>query len=391
MGILPQELLDMIIDRLEDRESSTRISHYSAVSRQWVERTQKHHFKRIEFNYPGDLEQWRTNIEPNPSGVSRYTHELAWCRIDKLKGFDEHIRAFTNVETIVLNDCRILLLPTLAESFAPMGSSLVRLEIDETSTTPYVITSLLAALPRLRQLRAHRLEIKDDPDTTVLPSSIPFFEDANDLDLFFVAVPVSLHWVPPSARFRELRIDPLCILDEPERMEQWIVSSSECLEFLAIGGHPMPGECLSLCGSEFFLLSPLIVFLAGFSATIDLTGCTALETIQLDVPLSVPEGITDYILPSLSSPRLSKIILQLECSRIDCVSPQDLEVMEGHLCRLAKQYQAAHPGSKMKVEISAIRWYDRPEATAADWIESSDFMPKLRKEANVVTGKWRFR
>ena len=260
MGILPQELLDMVIDQLADCEPPpgppVGISHYSTVSRQWVARSQKHHFERVRFSGPGDLGKWCRTIEPDPSGVSRHVREAHFSTINcaDLERFSEHIRAFTNIEEVILTgECGILLSPSVVESLAPLGPNLVRLKIIETSTTPRIITSLLATLPRLRQLRAHRLDIRDGRNTAELPPGVPFFRDANSLDLCLGDdTPGSFDWIPPSARFRELWIDRYCI--GSGRAKQWIASSSGCLKFLGIKGHPRGGSLTSLARRRFLPL-----------------------------------------------------------------------------------------------------------------------------------------
>lgn len=249
---LPQELIEMIIDKLVDHELPSGplagISNYSTVSRQWVAGTQKHHFNSIYFESQADQDKWRTTINPDPSGVSRYVRMLSWFRVDTLEGFDRHIRAFTHVETAVLDVCGFIHSPSVVESFASMGSSLVELDIIGGSTTSGIIASLLAALPCLRQFRSLYLRIREDDDVIEYPLVIPFFEDPNSLDLQLDGyLRPSLSWVPPSARFRDLRINMPCILDESGCVNQWITSSAGTLESLSIVEHSERACPLSLC------------------------------------------------------------------------------------------------------------------------------------------------
>ena len=255
MGTFPQELLDAVIDELADL-GSTDMSDYSTISRQWVARTQKHHFKSIRFRGTKDLRKWCTAIEPDPSGVSRHVRELIFGGINGLDDFGEHIRAFTNAETVFIFGGHFLCPPSVAEYFAPLGSSLVRLEIQKAPATPHALTSLLAALPHLRKFGAHFLYIKGNHKTTRLPPRIPFFEGANTLHLSLVngnSTLGSLGWLPPSARFRELKINPACLLDRSGRVQQWIASSGGSLEVLKIiGGYPR-GASPNLFSSASFL------------------------------------------------------------------------------------------------------------------------------------------
>jgi len=234
----PQVPADTTIGQLVDCESSyPSISYFSTVSRHWLARIQKHHFESVWFTDEDCLDKWRANIEPNPSGVSRHVRKLTWVDLDSLEDFNSHIRAFTRIEVLAFDRCEILLLPSVVETFAPMGSSLVRLEIDGAPTRTSVITSLLAALPHLRHLRAHYIEVLDDGNAIVFPPRIPVFENPNSLDLLLGEdTPGSLDWIPPSAQFHDLRINTLCIIDEPGHVKQWIISSASSLKSLRITG-----------------------------------------------------------------------------------------------------------------------------------------------------------
>ena len=290
MEILPQELLDMVIDRLADSIKSDlsfalyeedRISNYSMVSRQWVERTQKHHFETVHFFTDWDIAKWRTRIEPDPSGVSRHARRFLWDNVDNMGDFDINIRAFTNLEVATFIVCDIFLLPSIVESFAPMGSSLVKLEIEGGSTTPHIITSLLAALPLLREFRAVGVRVQDDHDTTGFPPRIPFFEDPNTFEIMSTAD--SLDWIPSSARFRNLHIGMPCIIGNPGLVENWIASSAGSLQFLSIAGEhgafsdfsgptpfpTTPADHVSPPSSPFPPVGPLGVYRAGVPETLE--------------------------------------------------------------------------------------------------------------------------
>lgn len=243
MRVLPQELLDMVIDKLaeppgpfEPITSFTEISEYSTVSRQWLIRTQKHHFEFIFFTGQDDLERWRTTIKADPSGVSRHAREMLWQNIHTLKGFEEHIAALTRVKQVELSDCDILCSLPDVGPIVSLGSSLVKLGIDGGLATPRVMASVLAGLPNLHYLVAHGLRIEHDHNNTIpFPSSIPFFEGSGDLNLGLVEYsPGKLDWVPPTARFGYLRIDALCIHDLWARVGQWITSSGGNLKYLSI-------------------------------------------------------------------------------------------------------------------------------------------------------------
>jgi len=251
----------MVIDRLTDYEvplfgNPQKISWYSTVSRQWVARTQKHHFGSVHFEDRLDLEKWRRVIEPNPAGVSRHVRELLLRNVDSLVGFERHIRAFTRIETVAIEGRDFLLLPSVVGSTAPLGSSLVRLEINGGSTALSIITSLLAVLPRLRHSHAHLLKVLGDRDVTLPPPRIPFFEDAECLDILIGHdVHGPLDWIPTSSRIRDLRIDAPSIQDKSGRMQQWIASSTKSLKFLSITANPR-GTSLNLLARHRFQQLP---------------------------------------------------------------------------------------------------------------------------------------
>ena len=135
MDTFPQEIVDMIIDQLANYILSSsgkpaNISWYSTVSRQWVARTQKYLFESVHLNGQSGLEKWCRAIEPNPAGVSRHVNELSLRRVHRLEGLDSHIRAFACIEALIFDGCGFLLFPSVVKSFAPLGSTLVRLTID---------------------------------------------------------------------------------------------------------------------------------------------------------------------------------------------------------------------------------------------------------------------
>lgn len=96
----PQELVDKIIDELADLPNGPihPIAVYSLVSRAWVARTQKHHFRWTYFHGWGELEKWCRSIAPDPDWVSRHVCDLVLNDINALKGSEAHLRAFTRVK-----------------------------------------------------------------------------------------------------------------------------------------------------------------------------------------------------------------------------------------------------------------------------------------------------
>ena len=397
MRNLPQEIVDMIIDQLAEEapcpfEVRKPMSTYSTVSRQWVEGTRKHHFRCIEFRGPEGMEKWRTAFEADPLGISRHVRKLIWTCIDTLQGFDEHIRAFTQVKEVDLVDGWIdggipNSLPEV-QTFAILGSNLVRLQLEYGTTTPHNMVSLLAGLPRLRHLLAYYLEIKCDTTPPVFPLSIPFFEGGNALSLWKSDCSSSqLGWIPPTARFSGLRVDPSCIHHCPALVNQWVASSGERLKWFSVMGDLLKSTCLDLSCPALFSFTPLtpltvVFFPSGFRFDrLDLSRCTSLNYLRLPIPINRPELFANNVLPSISSSRLTTVMLELG-PPVDKENDNDGWVeIEKHLCRLAKQFKAAHGGRKMEVMICVPGQHKPPIVFYQ--LQNRWPMPDLKKEANT--------
>jgi hypothetical protein len=246
MRTFPQELVDKVIDELVELNGPWTIFPYSLISRAWVARTQQYCFKFIYLGDSDDLQRWCRKITPDPAGVSRLAHKLVLEGIDTLEGFEPHIRAFTRVEDLSIQYSGLLLSPSVTECFAPMGSSVVRLWIGDLETTSRTITSLLVGLPQLRSLTTIYLKVTDDMGGTNLTPRIPFFESNNsaafDPHDDQKDPPGPPDWIPPSARFGDLRIDITYFLHKAVLVNQWLSNSCTILASLAIRGDP-DGEC----------------------------------------------------------------------------------------------------------------------------------------------------
>ena len=244
MQTLPQELVDRIIDELAGLEYRRPMAWYSLISRAWVTRTQQYSFRFIVFNVDlEDLEKWQRKIEPDPAGVLRHVRVLNLDCITSLEGFEAHMHAFTRVKDLRISTCSFMLSPLVAEFFAPMASSLVELSIFDQETTSGAITSLLATLPQLKTFKAEMIKVMDDTDGADLTVRVPFFEGGNSA-LFYPHLdqqdpPGPPDWIPPSARFSDLKIDIMYLLHKAGLVNQWLSNSSTNLTSLAIYGNPV--------------------------------------------------------------------------------------------------------------------------------------------------------
>ena len=254
MRNFPTELVDLVIDKLVEPsgpgEPYLFISNYSTISRQWLNRTQKHHFNTIHFSGVSGIERWRKVIAPDPSGVSRHVRKISWRGVDTLHDFDELLRAFTRVVHVLVMDCKFFKSSSELAFLAPLGSSLERLEIKWMSGEVEPLANFLAGLPHLRQLCVEKLTFsRRDTDLPI----IPFFEGANSLDLLLRGgfSPGDTDWIPPTARFYDLRIDTACIKNNHGLVNQWLRSSAGSLERFTIND----GE-LGTCPNPNVPLSP---------------------------------------------------------------------------------------------------------------------------------------
>ena len=236
---LPQELVDKVIDNLNElleqpapeASSQNKISDYSTVSKRWVNRTQYHHFGSLYLPNYHDMAKWRKTIRPDPFGVSRHVRALHWRYIDILDGFEDHLRVLTNVKEATFHGCGILYCLENVRLLSQVTSKLVELNINDTSITPAVLTSFLAASPHLRQFRTNNLWIELDDTPVVSPDDIPFFKGANNLTLLLGGyLPGGLTWFPSTVRFTKLGVGASCIHHDLDLVNGWIASSRETLE-----------------------------------------------------------------------------------------------------------------------------------------------------------------
>ena len=205
MRNFPQELTEIIIDRLAEPDHSLpriphKISSYSLVSRQWVERAQKHHFELLHLDSKG-MDKWVAEIDPNPFGVSKHVRTLHLDSIESLDEFEDHIRALTKVEIAAFWCCDFFCcLDDVQLITRDLGGRLVDLELEGAQTTPKILASLLAGLPKLRRFHALTLTVDVD-ERAPAPSTegIRFFESGSDFRVLLEdgSGPGQLVWVPP--------------------------------------------------------------------------------------------------------------------------------------------------------------------------------------------------
>lgn len=306
------------------------------------------------------MEKWRETINPDPFGVSRHVRALRWSYIDILDGFEDHLRALTNIKEATFNGCSIFYCLDNVRLLSQVASNFVELTINGGITTPAILTSLLAVSPHLRQFRTKNLWIELDDTPVVSPDNIPFFKGANNLTLLLQdPLPGSLSWFPSTVRFINLGVGASCIRCDLDLVNGWIASSRETLERFGIHWE---------YGSDDRIFIPL-----------DLSKCTHLRTLQLPLLPNKPEFFSGAI-SSITSPRLSTIVLHLACVGNTWVDPRRWKILEESLCRLAKQFRTLQ-GEKMLVEINLTKW---ERTVLPPLFDDGGLLQSLGEEARVV-------
>ena len=238
----PNEVIDLVIDRLAEIKSRSEykvlaggeMSAASLISSRWVKRAQFHHFKQLKFLGQQKLDKWRTTIAPDPRGISRHVAEIRLKEIDTLEGFEDHIRAFTNLEKAAFEECEIFdsrngsSLET-APRLAPWGGRLVCLILEEITLSPAIMAEFLSLLPNLREMYAYDTCCVPEDMVRVSHPPIPFFEGGNMLSL---GDNEGLEWIPLTAQFGELKFDYKCLIEEQEVINEWVALSGKRLKSL---------------------------------------------------------------------------------------------------------------------------------------------------------------
>jgi hypothetical protein len=270
MQNFPQELLDLVIDELAELEeleeeqevgflATRRMSSYSTISRKWVKRTQFQVFKELYIPGQQCLHKWLTTITPDPHGISSHVKRVTWHKVDTLEGFDEHIRAFTRLDTAIFRDCEVFCSLNNVPPLASFGSSLVHLVLDELTVSSEVMAQFLSFLPSLRRIDAHDIITAPDSIVEVSHPNIPFFETGRDFSLRNLEIKNSLNlpgWTPPTAWFSKLEISYNYFCGNPGVVNGWIASSGSSLKNLSLCSgfdDTFGGACLDVS-------NPVIIF-----------------------------------------------------------------------------------------------------------------------------------
>lgn len=259
MRDFPQELINTVIDNLAEPDSSQQVppdvSAYSIVSSKWLDQTRKHHFEFLDLKNQDAMDRWVAGVDAGQSGASSYVRMLYMCTIKSLEGFKAHIRALTGVTKAELWDCSFFRSPSDVRILTgALGTNLAHLELGETRTTPEVLVSLLAGLPKLEALYTLSLAVEHDENTPSLSTEgIQFFDGGkNRLRILLddPAEPKQFSWVPSTAKFSRLGFGTSGMLHDLGFVNKLVSSSRETLTYFVID-QDIDSMCLNLSRVAF--------------------------------------------------------------------------------------------------------------------------------------------
>ena len=235
MREFPQELVDSVIKELSEvyKNKPRELREYSTVSKQWPPQIQKHLFKFVRFSGQEDLEKWSNTFKVGTSDVSKYVRHVTWSCVKTLVNFEDHIGAFTQVESVDFIGCSIFSSSANLKPLTSLKATLVHLTICESATTLAVMGSLDEHFPSLRRLCVADLRFEDKvspplqpetPRTSLLQTVEEIYILCNELS------PTRLDWISPAAQFKKLMVESQYVRDYPEAVNNFITSSGESLK-----------------------------------------------------------------------------------------------------------------------------------------------------------------
>ena len=164
-GLLPQELIDHIIDHVDDRDG---LKACSLVCRQWSARSRKHLFVEIDFTSVENLRRWCACIRPGPLGPSSLVENLV------LSGFDSsstslstsglypstlfnaifHLQSFSGLRVLMIWEWRMTTdcVSSMLHSFGCCLENVTRLTLGQIVIHPEILAMFISHFPRLDDL-----------------------------------------------------------------------------------------------------------------------------------------------------------------------------------------------------------------------------------------------
>jgi len=160
--VLPQELIDKIIDEVAWNYSRHTLYACSLVQKRWVRRSREHLFQSLSLYRMDDFEHWIKSIPPSPNSLHHHVRDLSYRQGSAILGpkqlldlYPNHFTSFTRLETLQIFDLSLRrFTPTSMErAFGPVGGSVRELVANDITLTPNSLLMLLVHFPRLQALR----------------------------------------------------------------------------------------------------------------------------------------------------------------------------------------------------------------------------------------------
>ena len=165
MSRLPQELIDLIIDHVHDRES---LKSCSLVCSQWSSRSRKYLFVQVDFTSIRDLQRWCTRIRSGPSGLSSLVESLSlteyypsstlpspsWLHPPILSNASSHFQSFSGLRALWIlrwrmSTDRVL---SMLHSFGSSLGNVTQLTLGHITAHPSTLAMFVSHFPRLDDL-----------------------------------------------------------------------------------------------------------------------------------------------------------------------------------------------------------------------------------------------
>ena len=176
MDLLPQELLEEIIDHLPGPDAAAS----SLVSRRWRCRSQQRHFESICFFSAHQMVFWEANIPPDPDGIVSYVHHV---RFDNTSNntlsislepvtFGRILKSFESMVTLTMLNAKVPLPGELTGpvSLGEFGKGVTRLVLAHELHTPLTaLISFIFSFPNLKELVFNDIRLTSYEPPPILP------------------------------------------------------------------------------------------------------------------------------------------------------------------------------------------------------------------------------
>jgi hypothetical protein len=149
---LPQEILDLIIDRLHDKPATLKAC--CLVSKAWVQRAQKHLFIRIEFNpITCPVRRWRETFPDHTNSPAYNTRTLSFRIAEFITSADvDTLLTFRNVTHLDVENISPLIYQSPLVSLHGIFTAIKSLRLASTVLSDPQVFGFLSSLPLLEDL-----------------------------------------------------------------------------------------------------------------------------------------------------------------------------------------------------------------------------------------------